>query len=503
MLLHELINEAKRFCPEQIAIESKENKITYQCLDRISTKLALCLLAQGIQKEDRVAILLNKSIEMVAAFLGTLKSGACYIPMDTSAPTERISYILRDAQVRLIVTDRKHMEQALTARDEKMGIILLDGEYENHAVKNSLPHIDIHENDLAYILYTSGSTGEPKGVALSHKNAVSFVEWAYRYFGISNRDVLSSHAPFYFDLSVFDIYVSIKAGAKLCLLPPAVSAFPASLTQYMEEQGITVWYSVPSVLVKLLHYGNLDTERLQSLRKIIYAGEAFPVAQLKELMNSFPHVDFYNLYGPTETNVITYYHVKQSDCDGEIPIGYGCPYARLWAVDEEGNVAGPGEKGELIVQSDSLMRGYINKEHLTKKVIRKVSTDKLPQGEYYFTGDMVKVIHDGLYQFVCRKDHMIKIKGFRVELEEIETVLRRYPLIQECVVQYVDSEKTEPFLRAYVVSEADGKEIIRFAKKYLPEYMIPYDIKYLSEFEYTDRGKINRNIICKKTEQGK
>lgn len=518
MLLHEVLNKAKCLYPEYIAVESNKNSITFQCLDRISTKLALNLLIHGIQKEDRVAILLNKSIEMVAVFLGTLKSGACYIPMDTSAPDERISYIIRDAKVRFIVTDRTHMEQALTVRNEKTGIVLLDEDdgqndeqevyslnlyARDEGVKDCLPHIDIHENDLAYILYTSGSTGEPKGVSLSHKNAVCFVDWACKYFEVSNQDVLSSHAPFYFDLSVFDIYVSIKAGARLCLLPPAVSAFPASLAQYIEDRGITIWYSVPSVLVKLLHYGKLDTQKFENLRKIIYAGEAFPVGMLKELMHTLPNADFYNLYGPTETNVITYYPVKASDCDSEIPIGYACPYANLWVVKEDGNIAEIGEKGELIVQSDSLMREYINKEQLTKKVIKEISTDKLPQGEYYFTGDIVKIIEEGLYQFVCRKDHMIKIKGFRVELEEIETVLRKSSLIKECVVQYVDNEKTDPFLRAYIIGEGEAKEIVQFAKKYLPEYMIPYDIKYVPEFEYTERGKINRKMVCNSTEQRK
>lgn len=520
MLLHEMIINAKQLYPEKIAVESNESSITFEGLDRASTSLASYLLKQGIQKNDKTAVLLNKSIEMIAAFLGVLKSGACYIPIDTSAPNERISYILRDAQVNYIITDDKHIEQAFAVKKEKMQIVLISDEPKDEkrnsiyvfdflgAIKDKensypVPCIDIKEDDLAYILYTSGSTGEPKGVALSHKNAVCFVNWAYEYFGVTNQDILSSHAPFYFDLSVFDIYVSIKAGAKLCLLPPAVSAFPASLVSYVEEKKITVWYSVPSVIVQLFRYGNLEKGKLGRLRIIIYAGEAFPVLPLKSLMHILPNANFFNLYGPTETNVITYYPIKLSDCNEEIPIGYACPYAKLWVITEEGYIAKTGEKGELIVQSESLMKGYINKDEVTKKVIKEVKVDGLPNGVYYHTGDIVKVVDEGQYQFVCRKDHMVKIKGFRVELEEIESVLRKHPLIKECLVKQIVDEKIDPFLRAYVISDISPKEIIRFVKKYLPEYMIPYDIRYVQEFTYTDRGKINRYIKNEKMEQGK
>lgn len=517
MLLHEIITEAKNRYPDCIAVESNAGNITYENLDRISTCLAIHLLKVGVHKYDRVAVLLNKSIEAIIVFLGVLKSGACYVPLDVSAPRERISYILNDAQAKCIVTDFKHLQQAKAVKNKEIDIVVLDdssNETENNDEDYTFYYRDIVVNekevteflfniktegeDLAYILYTSGSTGQPKGVAISHKNSVCFINWAYDYFGISPQDVLSSHAPFYFDLSVFDIYVSIKAGAKLCLLPPAVSSFPVSLASYIADKGITVWYSVPSVLVQLLNYGNLSNLNLSRLHTIIYAGEAFPVARLNELMKTLPKADFFNLYGPTETNVITYYPIKHIDSMEEIPIGYACPYARLWVLKENGSLAKVGEKGELLVQSESLMKGYYKKENLTENVINAEKADGLPHGMYYHTGDIVKVVGEGLYQFICRKDRMIKIKGFRVELEEIEAILRKNPLIKECIVQQAGDDKKEPHLRAYVVSNLKPKEIIGFAKRYLPEYMIPDDIQYVKEFDYTDRGKINRNVAVEK-----
>jgi len=515
MLLHETIIDARNRFPDHVAIESNKESITYEELDCSSDQIAQFLVEDNIKTGDKAAILMEKSIEAVTAFLGVLKSGGCYIPMDISAPTARLQYIIKDAKVKYIIVDMKRLKLAQELRaEEQIRIIVIGDDGENIPDNNQLEVLfcnknsndnsyismeTINENELAYILYTSGSTGTPKGVSITHRNAVCFVNWAYEYFQVNSDDVLSSHAPFYFDLSVFDIYVALKAGGRLCLLPPAVSAFPSSLAEYIAAKGITIWYSVPSVLVKLLQYGNLSSVNLSRLRKIIYAGESLAVKYLHQLCNLLPAVQYYNLYGPTETNVITYYHINPKTLEGfrEIPIGRACPYAGLWVITEDNKAAGIGEKGELIVQSETLMPGYHNARELTDNVIKEVNIEGIPPGEYYHTGDIVLIVEDGVYQFVCRKDNMVKVNGFRIEIEEIETVLRRNPHISECIVKYVNDSSMGNHLKAYIQSThtLEAEEVIRFAKQYLPEYMIPYDIQFIETFEYTERGKIARSML--------
>lgn len=508
MLLHEILNQTCERVPENIAIESKNGWISYQQLGDSSDFLSNKLKELGLQSGDNIAVLLPKSILAVVSFFSCLKSGGCYIPLDTSAPKERLSYIIESGQARFVLTDNRHFEQALAMISDKMTVILLEESYEFGQWDVELKEVrtgqrfqkedavceeqsSIDEDSPAYLLYTSGSTGKPKGVTISHRNAFCFVHWAYEYFQVTSDDILSSHAPFYFDLSVFDIYVTIMAGAKLCLLPTALSAFPASLVKYIKEHQITIWYSVPSILVKMLQYGSLAETSLDSLRCIIYAGEAFPIKYLKECIELISKASFYNLYGPTETNVITYYHVKSLNGQEAVPIGSACPYCKIYIVKEDGTQAKVGERGELVVQSESLMKGYYRRDDLTKQVIGKLTLDGISYDRCYHTGDMVEVVEDGTYRFLCRIDHMVKLGGFRVELEEIEAVLCHHPKIAACMAR-VESEPSE-HLQVIVQGEVSAEEVIQYAKQYLPEYMVPYEVHFTERFHYTERGKIDRH----------
>ncbi len=519
MLLHEVLKETAINDPDRIAVDGGRSRISFRELEQSGAALAETLSGLGLESSENVAILLDKSIEAILAFLGVLKAGGCYVPLDVSAPVKRLSYIFQDAGIKMVITGAKQrqvLEEILKTQPVETIIVLghedgsgsfLEGvEGENiHRVcwpankKENLPcGPSVAEDQPAYILYTSGSTGNPKGVVLSHRNALSFVRWACAYFNIGSGDVLSSHAPFYFDLSVFDIYVSLLAGAKLCLVPKAASAFPASLAKFIREKGISTWYSVPSVLVNLALHGNLEPTEFSRLKRIIYAGEAFPVRYLKELMKKLPHACFYNLYGPTETNVVTYYPIKEKaeEIGGDIPIGYACPYAEIRVLTEEGKEACPGERGELVARGASLMLGYLDKPELTGRVIRPVRLDG-QEANYYFTGDVVLVLEPGKYRFIGRKDHMVKVRGFRVELEEIEAALMKHGKIRACLVQCQEDEGQGAFLRAYVECSGPvaGEDILQFLKRTLPEYMIPYDIRFVDELKRNERGKIHRSHI--------
>ena len=515
MLLHDLLTDAAKHVPDNIAVAAGGSCISYIELDNASTRLADLLLSGERNNGGHIAILLDKSIEAIIAIFGILKSGSAYVPLDLSAPASRQEYILKDADIKTVITCERiwntpnsvlkgypYERAILIGHDCKIDL----GNY-NGTVnifdwkKNGFPmdehEVNISEEDPAYILYTSGSTGFPKGVILSHGNAMCFIQWAHAYFNIKPADVLSSHAPFYFDLSIFDIFVSIKAGAKLCLVSKGVSSFPLSLGKFIEENNITTWYSVPSVLVNLLLHGGLEARSLDSLARILYAGDVFPVKYLRQLRAKLPHVRFYNLYGPTETNVITYYEIteKPAEMEDEIPIGHACPYTDIRVIDENGEIAGVGQKGELVVRGASLMKGYLGKKEWTEKVIRPTGIPALEDNRYYFTGDVVKVLAEDKYRFVGRKDHMVKVMGFRVELEEIESALLKHEQIQECIVKYIPGDNTgKGKLKAYIVNHGilEESEIVRFLKKSLPDYMIPQEYETGGLLEKNSRGKTIR-----------
>jgi amino acid adenylation domain-containing protein len=493
MLIQDLLETSAAGKPGNTAVRAGGHSIDYRDLHGKSSYLAHRLREKGCKPGDKIAILLDKSIEAIAAIFGILKSGAVYIPLDSDSPANRLEYIVRDIGARAIITNPKNQPAAgkIAGGIKQVKILLIDTllkEYPGSPDRPADP--GGHENDTAFILYTSGSTGVPKGVKMSHRNALSFINWAHDYFRVNAKDVFSSHAPFHFDLSVFDLFVSIKAGAEICLIPKVLSSFPVSLADFIEKNRITTWYSVPGVLVNLVLNVKEFKTKLQSIRKLIYAGENFPVKYLKNIISQLPKTEFYNLYGPTETNVITYYKIRRNSryLNSQIPIGCPCPYAEIKVIDQQGNQVKPGQKGELIVKSDSMMQGYAN----NKKVAAKVISEK-----YYFTGDMVKVLGDHFFQLAGRKDNMVKIKGFRVELEEIESVLIKHEQVKECLVRVIkDNDRGDNELEALIVPhrEMERRDIISFLGNRLPTYMVPRHIRFYPAFKKNNRGKIDRSF---------
>ena len=517
MLLHDLLTRSARRNPEKTAVRDSKGSLLYKELDEQSNYLAQILIENGCTRNDNVGIFLDKSIYSIVSIFGVLKAGACYVPFDTSAPLGRLEYISKDAHIRILISETRKIPdiKKISAHYRYSSVLLMDRENDDCHKENEEPYKRItfdhrgntrsessnpplEEESPAYILYTSGSTGYPKGVVLSHRNALCFVEWAYEYFAISPSDIFSSHAPLHFDLSIFDIFVSIMAAAQLCLLPKGISSFPRSLGMFLEKHKITTWYSVPSILVHLLFYGNLESLRLDSIQRIIYAGEPFPMKYLKELIRLIPHARFYNLYGPTETNVITCFQIPKriDQMNDEIPIGSPCPYADIRVIKENGDRARKNEKGELIVKGGSLMRGYLNKPESTEGVMKEVCFSNGEGGEYYCTGDIVKVIDDDLLQFICRKDNMIKKNGFRIEIEEIEATLLRHDSVKECAVKVLDDGRSKR-LKAYIVSDRKMEKsgIIHYAAQYLPQYMIPDEIEFRDYLVKSSRGKIDRHSL--------
>ncbi len=518
LLWHRLAENARRH-PENPALAWRHEVLSYAELDELSSRVASALAAQGIGRGSRVGLFLPKSTKSVAAMLGILKAGAAYVPVDPSAPASRAAYILRDCVVRGLVSTARQLHRLAEVLAE-LGCIetLLLADDEEEMLPAGLPARILHwrelssqpvtaastdgvETDPAYLLYTSGSTGKPKGVILSHRNALAFVEWAASTFGLRPEDRLSGHAPLHFDLSIFDIFGALHAGACVSLVPDEISAFPLELARWIDGEKISVWYSVPSALTRLLLHGRLERFDYQSLRTVLYAGEVFPVKFLRPLMSMLGGVEFYNLYGPTETNVCTYYRLPNplGPEVTDIPIGGACENTEVFALDADGRRIGPGETGELYVKGPTVMLGYWGQPEKSKEMLIPNPLEPAYHEPIYRTGDLVRLEADGSYRFLGRKDHMVKSRGYRIELGEIERALYEHGKIKEVVVLAVPDEEIGARLKAVIVTHSDGElgkdEIQAFCLARLPKYMVPEEVEFRRELPRTSTGKADRMAL--------
>jgi amino acid adenylation domain-containing protein len=370
-----------------------------------------------------------------------------------------------------------------------------------------LPPIGTIENDLAYILYTSGSTGDPKGVMISHRTILTFINWCYDKFKMTEDDRVTSHAPLHFDLSTFDIYVTIKAGGTVILVPEKLSVFPVNLVKLLQNESITVTYMVPSILSLMVNYGQLEKYDLSKLRTVLFAGEVFPIRYLRQLVAAIPHAQYYNLYGPTETNVCTYYQVRSEDLAPDstqpVPIGTACENIEVFAVDENGElVSQPGREGELWVRGSGVAQGYWADPEKTAKGFVHNNYQTQYNEIAYRTGDIVVLDDDGTnWRFIGRRDHMIKSRGYRIELGEIESTLYGHNGVKEAVVVAIPDELIGNRIKAFVVPLKENgltiSELQTHCSGQLPRYMVPEAIEFRDELPKTSTGKINRPLLTK------
>jgi amino acid adenylation domain-containing protein len=520
-LLQQLLTASARRDPHKEVALCRALALTYQELDETSDRLAGVLQQSGVERGDRVGIYLNKSLESLAALFGILKAGAVYVPLDPSAPVKRVAFIVGNCAMKGLVSTAKkiaHLSGALPESSALRCVVLTDGSppgspgslararmvgwQEIQQSPRSFSNPPVIEDDLAYILYTSGSTGEPKGVMISHRAALTFVNWAQECIGVQAADRVSNHAPLHFDLSIFDIFTTIKSGGTVVAVPEEVSLFPRDLADFIENERITVWYSVPSALTQLVLHGEPQRHRLASLCKILFAGEVFPVKYLRQLQACVPHARYYNLYGPTETNVCTYHAIPDIAPDREepFPIGRACANTEVFAVTDRQELALPGEVGELYVRGPGLAKGYWGLPDRTREAFLANPTGTpLGQETVYRTGDLVKQDADGNYLFLGRRDDRIKSRGYRIELGEIETVLNSHPQVEEVAVVPIPDEAIGNLIKAFVVART-GCEVTRaqlegYCAERLPKYMLPRIIEFRSALPKTSTGKLDKRLL--------
>ena len=459
---------------------------------------------------------MTKSLEAVVAIYGVLLSGAAYVPLDPGAPPARIGYIAGNCGIRVLLSGRtkaRTWAQVVAEGAQLTDIVIMDADPATEVDGVSIhPPPDgssagvgpgeLGEDDLAFILYTSGSTGDPKGVMLSHANCLGFVDWAVREFKVGPDDRLSSHAPFHFDLSTFDLFGAAAAAARVVLVPPKLSVFPVEVVKFIDEYEISVWYSVPSILSMIIEHVDLSDGDLASLRTVLFAGEVFPTKYLSRLMHALPAVDFANLYGPTETNVCTWYRVPVAPEEDEPPISIGAAIddVETFVVDGDREVTA-GAVGELLVRGPTVMKGYWGDPERTGEKLMPSPLGRHNGELIYRTGDLVQEMPDGNYKFLGRRDNQIKSRGYRIELGDIESAIGLHADVFECGVVAVPDElisnRIECFVSAKPGSVLDKDDLVRFAAEKLPRYMIPEQITVLEELPKTSTGKIDRQTLLR------
>ena len=512
-LLNQILDDAARERPDHPAVRCAGNELTYRELAGAANGLARTLLEAGVRSGDRVGIHLPKRIETVVAVYGVLKAGAAYVPLDPKAPTPRLAMVAKDCTISAIVTTHERAASLLSQIDgppPRLVVLVDDGagvsdlpstviDFDSASRPASDPSVSTIDTDVAYILYTSGSTGVPKGVTLTHRNALTFVEWSASRIGVEPGDRLSNHAPLHFDLSVFDLFLAAFGKATVVLVPDEIAFLGTELARFARSERITIWYSVPSALTLLSRTGR-DPGAFPDLRTVVFAGEVYPTRDLRALRRVVPAAALWNLYGPTETNVCTYYRVDDiPEDDRPISIGRACENTEVFALTDDGSLAGVGEVGELYVRGATVMRGYWGRPDKTAEVL---VTSPLPAhaGEHvYRTGDLVRLQPDGNYDFLGRRDHQIKSRGYRIELGEIEVVLHGHPALADAVAVAVPHEEWGRAIIACVVPnegmEITTSDVKRHVAERLPRYMVPSRVEVLDELPRTSTGKVDRRRL--------
>lgn len=465
MLLDGFVRQC-RLQPDALALAESDSQLTYAELLSRAQAVAAALLTRGIQTGQPVAIHIDRGMDAVVAVFGVLLAGACYVPLDLKNPSARLLFIVGDAQVKAVLG----LGEVPIWLDAGLWLDMAD-------CADALPQpVEILPAGLAAILYTSGSTGQPRGVALSHAAIAAFAGWAADLLALTPQDRIASSAPLFFDLSTFDLYAVLGAGASLHFVPAKLTLAPARLSAWLSEQAISGWYTVPSLLAFLAYKGNLAQTALASLRFLIFAGEVFPTPALIDLAAALPGTALYNFFGPTETNVCCYWPVRREQLQAgqSIPIGQPAAGCELH-ID--------ADSGELWVRGPTLASGYWRNGSLEPFLNR--------QG-WYASGDRVS-IEQGEYRFHGRLGRMLKCSGYRVEPAEIEAVANAIDGVRDCAVLGVDDPTAgqRPALAVVLAPEMDVAGIRKVLARQLPPYMQPSRYLVLEALPRLPNGKLD------------
>ena len=497
---------------------------SYGRLERVSNQLAHLLRDLGCESGDRVALAVAKSPAAIAAMHGVLKADGVYVPIDVASPPQRVARILAQAAPRVVLADASaaRLVDALAefgaleevhvgALDDVSGILRsarsVFGPADVDTQPTHAPAAQRSGDDVAHILFTSGSTGFPKGVAITHANVEAFLAWAVPYFGIERGERLSGHPPLHFDLSTFDIYGAMAAGASLHLVPSHANVVPRALVDFIVTERLTQWFSVPSALGFLVQHGAIAHGAFTDLRRLLWCGEAMPTPTLMALMERLPHVRFTNLYGPTEATIASSFHTvfeSPSSASEPVPIGLPCGGEELWLLDDDLTETAPGEIGQIHIGGVGLSPGYWRDEARTAEAFVPHPFDAILGARIYRTGDLGRRDDDGRFYCLGRVDSQIKSRGYRIELGEIETALAALGRLDAVAVVAVASEGFEGAVIccAFVAASGiDEVEVRAALSEQVPRYMLPTRWLRLEALPVNANGKIDRPALRRRFEE--
>ncbi len=536
--LSTLVSEAAEEHADAVAASCDDLQLTWAELDRRTGRLAATLRHTGVQPGDRVGIYLHKSIESLIAVHGILRAGAAYVPIDPMAPIDSMVGIIAGCGISTIVTHELRRAGVLrvveATADGKTGlraVIGLDRPVDDRPVPLTISWDEVaafdpigpaHRlgDDLAYVMYTSGSTGAPKGIAHTHRSGLSYATMSAEVYGLGPDDRVANFSPLHFDMSTFEVLAGVSAASRVVLIPEPYLRLPASLATYIAEQGCTTLYTVPSLFQQLLTRGGLADQDLSAVRWVLPAGEVFPPEPLKQLIELLPHARFSNVYGPAEVNQCTFYHFDEAPKDDQpLPIGYACDDAELAIVDEDDNPVSGTDQGQLLVRAATMMAGYWDRPDLDERGILVVSRPGGQRQRWYRTGDIVcrqsvsseprpigrgtpdlsagMVGRDECLLYFGRKDNQIKIRGNRIELEMVEAAVGSLDAVEQAVVGVrLDDGGNSQLIVRYVAAgdgELDGWRQTLAAR--LPVYALPAAFEIVDRFPLTPSGKIDRRTV--------
>jgi len=502
--VQDYFSESARRFPDKTAVTCRDERISYQKLDAFGNSFARYLVKSGASRGRFIPFFMPKGIPAIKALLSILKAGCAYVPIDVRSPAARLESILDSLQSDIIVADAESAARLKELLPQREGLKIVDIDAFDPAGEDDGPlEVGTLSIDLAYVLFTSGSTGVPKGVMIPHQAIIDYIDWCVDFYGIDERDQVSNHAPLYFDNSTFDLYTAFKSGATLHLVPDELNSVLPRLIRWIDERAISVFFCVPSVLTLLIRSRRLKPDHFRSLRHLICAGEALPPENIRYLMQHYPHIQYTNMYGPTEITVDCSYHVIRELPDEDqlrIPIGKARPNMELFVRDEAGGLSRePGARGELLVRGLSVSYGYLGDERKTRDSFIQNPLNPLFHDPLYCTGDLVEIDANGDYHFLGRADDQIKYLGYRIELGEIESRLLALEPVRECVVVFDegDGDARPPEIGALL--SLDGADIAwlqQQMKTLLPAYMIPTRLREQEgDFPRTANGKYDRKRI--------
>ncbi|MBR7012984.1 MAG: amino acid adenylation domain-containing protein [Muribaculaceae bacterium] len=478
-----LFRQQVKATPDAIAVVYTDKHFTYTQVDEISDRIAAHIASKGLGAEDVVSVLIPRCEWMPIASIGVLKAGCAYQPLDPSYPKERLNFMMQDASAKLLIAD----EELRPIVDEYQGEVLLTKDIMGLPTA-AAPQVDIKPDQLFILLYTSGSTGVPKGCQLTHRNLVAFCHWYQHMLNLQSEHKVAAYASYGFDANMMDTYPTLTCGATLYIIPEDLRLDLIALNEYFEQNGIT--HSFMTTQVGYQFATNAENKTLQYLST---GGE--------KLASITPPQGFklYNIYGPTETTVfITYYHVDKKL--KEIPIGKSLKNMRLYIVDPQGHRLPVGAAGELWAAGPQVSRGYLNRPEKTAEVyITNPFTTDAKYNRIYRTGDIVRYLPSGDIQFVGRRDGQVKIRGFRIELKEVESIIREFPGIKDATVQAFDEEGGGKFIAAYIVSDeqVDIEALNNFIMDEKPPYMVPAVTMQIDAIPLNQNQKVNKRALPK------